>query len=258
VAAVARRHRVPLVVDNTLATPCLIRPIEHGADIVVHSASKFLGGHGQTIAGVIVDGGTFPWREVGGYNLINEPWSDYDDIVVSEAYPATAFATACRVFGLRDLGPGLSPMNAFLVLTGCETLPLRMERHCENARAVAAYLAQHPGVDWVSYPGLPGHSNYPLVQRYSPQGPGSIFTFALKGGEAAALRFISSLNLVSHLTNIGEVKSLAIHPATTTHRQLTDAEKRMACVGPETVRLSIGLEDAADIIADIEQALAQA
>lgn len=256
VAAVARRHGVPLVVDNTLATPWLVRPIEHGADIVVHSASKFLGGHGQTIAGLIVDAGTFPWGERGGYDLINAPWSDYDDIVVSEAYPETAFATACRLFGLRDLGPGLSPMNAFLVLTGIETLPLRMARHCENARAVAEHLARHPKVEWVSYPGLPGHPNHPLSQRYTPQGPGSIFTFALKAGEGAALGFIQGLKLVSHLTNIGEVKSLAIHPATTTHRQLTDPEKRLACVGPEAVRLSIGLEDAADIIADIDQALA--
>lgn len=258
IAAVARRYGVPLVVDNTLATPCLVRPIEHGADIVVHSASKFLGGHGQTIAGLVVDAGTFPWGQRGGYDLINAPWSDYDDIVISEAYPETAFATACRLFGLRDLGPGLSPMNAYLVLTGIETLPLRMARHCENATVVAAFLSRHPRVAWVSYPGLPDHPNHGLSRRYCPEGPGSIFTFALEDGEEAALRFIQSLKLVSHLTNIGEVKSLAIHPATTTHRQLTDAEKRAACVGPEAVRLSIGLEDVADIVADIEQALAAA
>jgi len=259
IAAVAHRHNLPLVIDNTLASPALIRPIEYGADIVVHSTSKFLGGSGQTIGGMICDAGRFDWASQGArYNLINEPWSDYDGLVVSERFPEIGFAVACRLFGLRDLGPGLSPMNAFLTLTGIETLPLRMERHCANARAVAAHLQAHPAVKWVSYPALPGQSGEALAARYCPQGPGSIFTFALKGGEPAALKFITSLDLISHLVNIGEIKSLAIHPATTTHRQLRDDEKAAACVGPETVRLSIGLESIDDLIADIDQALARA
>ncbi|MEA1831817.1 aminotransferase class I/II-fold pyridoxal phosphate-dependent enzyme [Methylobacterium durans] len=255
IAAVARRHGLPLVVDNTLASPALIRPIEHGADIVVHSTSKFLGGSGQTIGGVICDAGSFDWTKAGHYNLITEPWPDYDGLVVSERFPEISFAVACRLFGLRDLGPGLSPMNAFLTLTGIETLPLRMQRHCANARAVAAYLKDHPKVAWVSYPGLPGQAGEELAARYVPQGPGSIFTFSLKAGEPAALTFITSLELISHLVNIGEIKSLAIHPATTTHRQLSAEEKSAACVGPETVRLSVGLENVEDLIADIEQAL---
>ncbi|WP_430910416.1 O-acetylhomoserine aminocarboxypropyltransferase/cysteine synthase family protein [Methylobacterium sp. sgz302541] len=258
IAEVARRHGLPLVVDNTLASPALIRPIEYGADIVVHSTSKFLGGSGQTIGGVICDAGRFDWNRPGRYNLVNEPWPDYEGLVVTERFPEIAFAVACRLFGLRDLGPGLSPMNAFLTLTGIETLPLRMERHCANARAVAAYLKAHPAVAWVSYPGLPGQPGEEIANRYVPNGPGSIFTFALKGGEPAALRFITALELVSHLVNIGEIKSLAIHPATTTHRQLLPEEKAASLVGPETVRLSIGLENVEDIIADIEQALARA
>lgn len=255
VAAVARRHGLPLVVDNTLASPALIRPIEHGADIVVHSTSKFLGGSGQTIGGVICDAGSFDWVKAGGYDLINGPWPDYDGLVIPERFPETPFAVACRLFGLRDLGPGLSPMNAFLTLTGIETLPLRMARHCANAKAVAAFLKDHPKVAWVSYPGLPGQTGEANARRYTPDGPGSIFTVALKGGEPAALAFIAGLELVSHLVNIGEIKSLAIHPATTTHRQLPDSEKAAAFVGPETVRLSIGLENVEDLIADMAQAL---
>ncbi|TXM69004.1 aminotransferase class I/II-fold pyridoxal phosphate-dependent enzyme [Methylobacterium sp. WL120] len=257
IAAVARRHGLPLVVDNTLASPALIRPIEHGADIVVHSTSKFLGGSGQTIGGVICDAGRFDWAKTDHYNLITGEWPDYDGLVITERFPDNPFAVACRLFGLRDLGPGLSPMNAFLTLTGIETLPLRMARHCANARTVAAYLKDHPAVAWVSYPGLPGQPGEALARRYVPQGPGSIFTFALKGGEPAALKFITSLELISHLVNIGEIKSLAIHPATTTHRQLPKDEKEAACVGPDTVRLSIGLENVEDLVADIEQALAQ-
>lgn len=258
IAEVARRHGLPLVVDNTLASPALIRPIEHGADIVVHSTSKFLGGSGQTIGGVICDAGNFDWTRTDHYNLITGAWPDYDGLVITERFPDNPFAVACRLFGLRDLGPGLSPMNAFLTLTGIETLPLRMARHCANARVVAAYLKDHPAVAWVSYPGLPGQPGEALAARYVPQGPGAIFTFALKGGEPAALRFITSLELVSHLVNIGEIKSLAIHPATTTHRQLPMDEKAAACVGHDTVRLSIGLETVEDLIADIAQALDKA
>ncbi|KQP50778.1 MULTISPECIES: aminotransferase class I/II-fold pyridoxal phosphate-dependent enzyme [unclassified Methylobacterium] len=258
ISEVARRHNLPLVVDNTLASPALIRPIEYGADIVVHSTSKFLGGSGQTIGGIICDAGRFDWTATGGrYNLITEPWSDYDGLVITERFPEISFAVACRLFGLRDLGPGLSPMNAFLTLTGIETLPLRMARHCSNARTVAAHLKDHPAVEWVSYPALPGQPGESMAACYVPQGPGSIFTFALKGGEAAAKTFITSLELISHLVNIGEIKSLAIHPATTTHRQLGDADKAAAMVGPETVRLSIGLENVEDLIADIDQALAK-
>ncbi|KQP34044.1 O-acetylhomoserine aminocarboxypropyltransferase [Methylobacterium sp. Leaf469] len=258
IAEVARRHRLPLIVDNTLASPALIRPIEHGADIVMHSTSKFLGGSGQTIGGVICDAGTFDWKAAGDrYNLIAEPWEDYDGLVITERFPDFSFAVACRLFGLRELGPGLSPMNAFLTLTGIETLPLRMARHCANAKAVAGFLRDHPAVDWVSYPALPGQAGEALAAKYVPDGPGSIFTFALKGGEPAAVKFIMGLRLISHLVNIGEIKSLAIHPATTTHRQLLPHEKAAALVGPETVRLSIGLENAEDLIADIDQALAQ-
>ncbi|MEH3146182.1 MAG: aminotransferase class I/II-fold pyridoxal phosphate-dependent enzyme [Methylobacterium frigidaeris] len=257
VAAVARRHGLPLIVDNTLASPALIRPIEHGADIVVHSTSKFLSGSGTVIGGIICDAGRFDWKGSGRYNLINEPWPDYDGLVVSEKFPETSFATACRLFGLRDLGPGLSPMNAFLTLTGTETLPLRMERHCSNARAVAGFLRDHPKVAWVSYPSLPGQPGEAVADRYVPNGAGAIFTVALKGGERAALDFITGLDLISHLVNIGEIKSLAIHPATTTHRQLRDEEKAAAFVGPETVRLSIGLESIEDLIADVEQSLAK-
>jgi O-acetylhomoserine (thiol)-lyase len=255
IAAVAKRHGLPLVVDSTLASPALIRPIAYGADIVVHSTSKFLSGSGQTIGGVICDAGTFDWVRAGGYDLVTEPWPDYDGLVLTDAFPQAPFAAACRFFGMRDLGPGLSPMNAFLTLTGIETLPLRMERHCANARAVAAYLKDHPKVDWVSYPGLPGQPGEALARRYTPQGPGAIFTFALKGGEPAALAFIAALELISHLVNIGEIKSLALHPSSTTHRQLPESEKAAALVGPETVRLSIGLENVEDLIADIAQAL---
>ncbi|RVU20607.1 O-acetylhomoserine aminocarboxypropyltransferase/cysteine synthase family protein [Methylobacterium oryzihabitans] len=257
IAAVARRHGLPLVVDNTLASPALIRPIEHGADIVVHSTSKFLSGSGTVIGGIICDAGRFDWKGSGRYNLINEPWPDYDGLVVSEKFPETSFATACRLFGLRDLGPGLSPMNAFLTLTGTETLPLRMERHCSNARAVAGFLRDHPKVAWVSYPSLPGQPGEETANRYVPNGAGAIFTVALKGGQQAALDFITGLDLISHLVNIGEIKSLAIHPATTTHRQLRDEERAAAFVGPETVRLSIGLESVEDLIADVAQSLAK-
>ena len=255
IGAVARRHGLPLVVDSTLASPALIRPIEFGADIVVHSTSKFLSGSGQTIGGVICDAGIFDWAAAGGYDLISEPWAEYDGIVLTDAFPQAPFAAACRFFGLRDLGPGLSPMNAFLTLTGIETLPLRMERHCANARVVAAFLKDHPKVAWVSYPGLPGQPGEALAHRYTPQGPGSIFTVALRGGEPAALQFIAGLELISHLVNIGEIKSLAIHPATTTHLQLSPAERAAALVGPETVRLSIGIENEEDLIADIARAL---
>ena len=256
VAGVARRARVPLIVDNTLATPYLCRPFEHGADVVLHSATKFLGGHGNSLAGLIVDGGSFNWSQEGRYPMLSEPRPEYQGMVLHETFGNFAFAVACRVLGLRDLGPALSPFNAFLVLTGIETLPLRMQRHCENALAVAEFLSAHPAVSWVSYPGLKGDRYHTLAKKYVPKGAGAVFTFGLRGGYDAGVKLVSKVELFSHLANIGDTRSLIIHPASTTHRQLTDAQKIQAGAGPDTVRLSIGLEDAADIIADLDQALA--
>jgi O-acetylhomoserine (thiol)-lyase len=256
VAAIARRHKIPLVVDNTLATPYLCRPIEHGADVVVHSLTKFLGGHGNSIGGVIVDAGSFDWRATDKYPLLSEPRPEYAGMVLGETFGNFAFAIACRVLGLRDLGPALSPFNAFLILTGMETLPLRMAKHCENALAVATWLQKRPEVSWVSYAGLPGDKHHELANRYLPKGAGAVFTFGLKGGYEAGIALVSKVKLFSHLANVGDTRSLIIHPASTTHRQLTDAQKVAAGAGPDVVRLSVGIEDVADIIADLEQALA--
>jgi O-acetylhomoserine (thiol)-lyase len=256
VAAIARRAGVPLIVDNTLATPYLWRPIEHGADIVIHSATKFLGGHGNSIGGVIVDGGSFDWSRGGRYPMLSEPRPEYSGIILHETFGNFAFAIACRVLGLRDLGPALSPFNAFLILTGIETLPLRMQRHCDNALVVAEYLAGHERVAWVSYPGLKGDRYYELAQRYVPKGAGAVFTFGLKGGYEAGIKLVSDVKLFSHLANIGDTRSLIIHPASTTHRQLSNEQKTQAGAGPDVVRLSIGLGDPEDIIADLEQGLA--
>ena len=256
VAQVARSAGVPLIVDNTLATPYLCRPIEHGADIVVHSLTKFLGGHGNSIGGLIVDAGTFNWSRENRYPMLCEPRPEYNGVVLHETFGNFAFAIACRMLGLRDIGPALSPFNAFLILTGIETLPLRMQRHCDNALDVAQWLATHPKVAWVSYPGLPDDRYYKLARRYVPKGAGSVFTFGLKGGYDAGVKLVSSVKLFSHLANIGDTRSLIIHPASTTHRQLTDAQKVEAGAGPDVVRLSIGLEDKEDIIADLEQGLA--
>jgi O-acetylhomoserine (thiol)-lyase len=256
VANFARKAGVPLVVDNTLATPYLCKPIDYGADIVVHSLTKFLGGHGNSIGGMIVDAGTFNWSRDGRYPMLSEPRPEYQGIVLHETFGNFAFAIACRVLGLRDLGPALSPFNAFLILTGVETLPLRMQRHSDNAKAVAEWLAKHPKVDWVSYPGLPGDRYHALAQRYCPKGAGAVFTFGLKGGYEAGIKLVSNVKLFSHLANIGDTRSLIIHPASTTHRQLSDAQKAQAGAGTDVVRLSVGLEDKEDIIADLEQALA--
>ncbi len=255
---IARAHGLPLIVDNTLATPYLLRPIEHGADIVVHSLTKFIGGHGNSIGGILVDGGTFDWSKSGNYPMLSEPRPEYGGIVLHETFGNFAFAIAARVLGLRDFGPAISPFNAFLILTGLETLPLRMQRHCDNARNVAEYLSKHPKVAWVSYPGLPGDRNHTLQQKYSPLGAGAVFTFGLKGGYSAGVKFVEGLELFSHLANVGDTKSLVIHPASTTHRQLSDEQKTAAGAGPDTVRLSVGIEDVADIIADLDQALAKA
>jgi O-acetylhomoserine (thiol)-lyase len=256
VAKIAKSAGVPLIVDNTLATPYLCRPIEHGADIVVHSLTKFLGGHGNSIGGLIVDAGTFNWSREKRYPMLCEPRPEYHGIVLHETFGNFAFAIACRVLALRDIGPALSPFNAFLILTGIETLPLRMQRHCDNALAVAQWLVAHEKVAWVSYPGLRDDRYYKLAARYVPKGAGAVFTFGLKGGYDAGVSLVSNVKLFSHLANIGDTRSLIIHPASTTHRQLTDPQKIEAGAGPDVVRLSIGLEDKEDIIADLEQGLA--
>jgi len=256
VAAVAKEAGVPLIVDNTLATPYLIRPIEHGADIIVHSLTKFLGGHGNSIGGAIVDCGTFDWMKSGRYPILSEPSPSYHGVTFAETFGNFALAIAARVFSLRDLGPAISPFNAFLILTGIETLPLRMQRHCDNTLAVAEWLSKHDKIAWVNYAGLPGNKFHALAKRYSPHGAGAVFTFGLKGGYEDGVRLVSSVKLFSHLANIGDTRSLIIHPASTTHRQLSDEQRSRAGAGPDVVRLSIGLEDVGDIIADLDQALA--
>ncbi len=254
-AKIAHDAGVPLVIDNTLASPYLIRPIEWGADIVTHSATKFLGGHGNSMAGVIVDGGKFDWGS-GKFPTLSEPNPSYHGMRMWETFGDMAFAITTRVFGLRDLGPSLSPMNAFLVLTGTETLPLRMQRHCDNALTVAKWLKANPKVEWVNYAGLPDNPSYTLHQKYCPKGAGSVFTFGLKGGYEAGIKMVNNVKLFSHLANVGDTRSLIIHPASTTHRQLSDEDRAKAGAGNDVVRLSVGIEDAADIIADLEQALA--
>jgi len=258
IAAIARRACVPLIVDNTLATPYLCKPIEHGADIVVHSLTKFLGGHGNSMGGMIVDAGTFNWSREGRYPMLSEPRPEYHGVVMQETFGNFGFAMACRMLALRDMGPAMSPFNSFLILTGIETLPLRMQRHCDNAQAVAEWLAGHGKIAWVSYPGLRGDRYHNLARKYVPNGAGAVFTFGLTGGYEAGVKLVSSVALFSHLANIGDTRSLIIHPASTTHRQLTDAQKVQAGAGPEVVRLSIGLEDKEDLIADLEQGLAAA
>lgn len=257
-ARIAHDAGIPLIVDNTMASPYLLRPIEHGADIVVHSLTKFLGGHGNSMGGVIVDGGTFDWSASGKYPMLSQPRDEYGGVVLHETFGNFAFAIACRVLGLRDLGPAIAPMNAFLILTGIETLALRMQRHCDNALAVAKHLKAHPKVDWVQYSGLEDHPNHALMKQYSPKGSGSVFTFGVKGGYEAGVKFVEGLEIISHLANIGDTRTLVIHPASTTHRQLTDEQRTAAGAGNDVVRLSIGIENVGDIIADIDQALDKA
>ncbi len=258
IAEIAHRHGLPLIVDNTMASPYLMRPIEHGADIVVHSLTKFVAGHGNSMGGAIVDGGTFDWSKSGNYPMLSAPRPEYAGMVLHETFGNFAFAIACRVLGLRDFGPSISPFNAFLISTGLETLPLRMQRHCDNAQKVAEWLRNHPKVAWVSYPGLADDPNHALQQKYSPKGAGAVFTFGLKGGFDAGVRVVEGVEMFSHVANIGDTKSLIIHPASTTHRQLSDEQKAAAGAGPDVVRLSIGIEDVEDIVADLEQALAKA
>jgi O-acetylhomoserine (thiol)-lyase len=255
IAAIAKRHRIPFIVDNTMATPYLIKPFEHGADIIVHSATKFLGGHGNSVGGLIVDGGSFNFAGDDRYPMLSKPRPEYAGMVLGETFGNFGFAIACRVLGLRDLGPALSPFNAFLILNGIETLPLRMQRHSDNTLAVAEHLANHGKVSWVSYPGLRTDRYHNLAKQYCPKGAGAVFTFGLKGGYEAGVKLVSNLKLFSHLANIGDTRSLVIHPASTTHRQLTDEQKTQAGAGPEVVRLSIGLEDTEDLIDDLNQAL---
>lgn len=255
VAEVARKANVPFIVDNTLASPYLLKPIDHGADIVVHSLTKFLGGHGNSLGGIIVDAGTFDWTASGRYPILTEPRPEYHGIKMHETFGNFAFAIAVRVLALRDLGPTLSPFNAFMILTGIETLALRMQRHVDNTKVITEWLSQHPAVSWVSYASLPGDRHHNLARKYTPKGAGAVFTFGLKGGYEAGVSLVSNVKLFSHLANIGDTRSLIIHPASTTHSQLTDEQKTMAGAGPDVVRLSIGLEDKEDLIADLEQAL---
>ncbi|MFD1444246.1 homocysteine synthase [Thermoactinomyces vulgaris] len=254
VSKVAHDHGIPLIVDNTFASPYLCRPFEHGADIVVHSATKFIGGHGNSIGGVIVDSGKFDWTN-GKFPDFTEPDPSYHGVVYSEALGPLAYITKARVQLLRDTGAAISPFNAFLLLQGLETLHLRMERHSENSLEVAKYLEKHESVEWVNHPGLPNHRSYELAQKYLPKGQGAIFTFGIKGGLEAGKKFIESLELFSHLANVGDSKSLVIHPASTTHQQLTEEAQRSAGVTPDLVRLSVGIESVDDIIADLDQAL---
>jgi O-acetylhomoserine (thiol)-lyase len=255
-AVAAHRHGVPLIVDNTVATPILCRPFEHGADIVVHSLTKYIGGHGTSIGGIVVDSGKFPWAEhKARFPLLNTPDPSYHGVTYTEAFGPAAFIGRCRVVPLRNTGAALSPFNAFLILQGLETLALRMERHCENALKVAHYLQNHPQVAWVKYAGLPDHPEHELALRYTGGKPASILSFGIKGGQEAGARFIDALQLVVRLVNIGDAKSLACHPASTTHRQLNDAELERAGVPRDMVRLSIGIEHSDDILADLAQAL---
>ncbi len=256
VAGIAHENGIPLIVDNTFPSPYLCRPIEHGADIVVHSATKFIGGHGTSIGGVIVDGGRFDWKASGKFPGLTEPDPSYHGVVYTDAVGPIAYIIKARVQLLRDMGAALSPFNSFLLLQGLETLHLRMERHSSNAQAVAEYLERHEAVEWVNYPGLPSHPSYDLAQKYLPAGKGAILTFGIKGGVEAGKKIINSVKLFSHLANVGDSKSLIIHPASTTHQQLGEAEQAAAGVAPGMIRLSIGTEGIGDIIADLEQAIA--
>ncbi len=258
VAAIAHENGLPLIVDNTFGTPYLIRPIEFGADIIVHSATKFIGGHGTSIGGVIVDSGKFDWAGSGRFPGLTEPDPSYHGIrYVADIGPA-AYITKARVQLLRDTGAALSPFNAFLFLQGLETLSLRVERHVSNAKRIAEFLNSHPLVSWVNYPSLPGNKYYALAQKYLPKGAGSIFTFGIKGGVEAGRKFIDSLKIFSLLANVADAKSLVIHPASTTHAQLSEEDQIAAGVSPDMVRLSIGIEDVEDLIADLDQALHKA
>lgn len=256
IAAIAHKHGLPLVIDNTFGTPYLIRPIEHGADIVVHSATKFIGGHGTTLGGIIVDSGKFDWKASGKYPAIAEPNPSYHGVSFADAVGPAAFVTYIRAILLRDTGAAISPFNAFLLLQGVETLSLRLERHAENAKKVVDFLAKHPLVERVNHPSLPDHPDHALYEKYFPNGGASIFTFDIRGGQDEAHRFIDNLKVFSLLANVADVKSLVIHPATTTHSQLTEKELEEQDIHPNTIRLSIGTEHIDDIIEDLERGFA--
>ncbi|MEO0730833.1 MAG: aminotransferase class V-fold PLP-dependent enzyme, partial [Pseudomonadota bacterium] len=257
IGKIAKANGLPLIVDNTMASPYLCQPKQFGADIIIHSLTKFIGGQGNSIGGIIVDCGTFDWLGAKHrYKTLVEPNPSYNGMTLGETFGDFAFAIACRVMGLRDLGPAIAPMNAFLILQGVETLPLRMEKHCANALAVAKHLSGHSKVAWVNYAGLSDNPNNPIQSRICPRGAGAVFTFGLKGGFDAGVQFVEALQMFSHLANIGDTRSLVIHPASTTHKQLTDDERDAAGAGNDVVRLSIGIEDAGDIIDDLDQALA--
>jgi O-acetylhomoserine (thiol)-lyase len=255
IARVARKAGVPLIVDNTLASPYLCRPFDHGANIVVHSLTKFMGGHGNSMGGAIVDGGNFDWSKSGRFPLLSEPNDSYHGMRLHETFGNIAFAITCRVVSLRDLGPAIAPLNAFLILTGIETLSLRMQRHCDNALKVAQWLKEDARVAWVSYAGLTDDPHHALSQKYCPNGAGAVFTFGLKGGYEAGVKTVSQVKLLSHLANVGDTRSLIIHPASTTHSQLSPEQLKLAGAGPDVVRLSVGLEDVEDVIADLDQAM---
>ena len=258
-ANMAHAHGVPLIVDNTVATPALIKPIQYGADIVVNSLTKYMGGHGNSLGGVIIDSGQFPWDKYPEkFHMLNEPEASYHGVVYTEAMGPAAYIARARTVALRNTGSALSPMNAFLILQGMQTLPLRMQRHCENALAVAAYLKGHAKVDWVNFAGLPESPYYDLAKKYTDGKPSALLTFGIKGGYEAGVKFYDALEMFLRLVNIGDVKSLAAHPASTTHRQLEGAELEAAGVTPDMIRLCIGIEDIEDILADLEQALAAA
>lgn len=256
IAEIAHQHNIPLVIDNTFGTPYLIRPIEHGADIVIHSATKFLGGHGTTLGGIIVDSGKFDWKASGKFAPISDPNPSYHGISFADAVGSAAYVTYIRAILLRDTGAAISPFNAFLLLQGVETLSLRLERHAENTKKVVAYLANHPKVAKINHPSLPDHPQHALYTRYFPNGGASIFTFDIKGGQKEAHAFIDALEIFSLLANVADVKSLVIHPATTTHSQLTEAELTDQGIYQSTIRLSIGTEHVDDIIADLEKGFA--
>ena len=256
-ADLAHENGVPLIVDNTVATPALIKPIDWGADVVVNSLTKYMGGHGNSLGGVIVDGGEFPWtKHAKKFRMLTEPEASYHGVVYTEAFGGAAYIGRVRTVALRNTGSALSPMNAFMILQGMQTLPLRMERHCENALAVARYLQEHPRVAWVNYGGLPDSPYFELAQKYTNGKPSALMSFGIKGGYEAGVRFYDALNLFLRLVNIGDTKSLAAHPASTTHRQLSDEELATAGVTPDMIRLCIGIEHIDDIIADLDQALA--
>ena len=256
IAKVAHKASIPLMVDNTVPTPYLLRPIEYGADIVMHSMTKFIGGHGTTIGGILIDSGKFDWTN-GKFGGLSEPDPSYHGLTFTEHFGAAAYIAKARVQCLRDLGPALSPFSAFLLLQGLETLPLRMERHCANALGVAKFLSKHKKVAWVNYPGLPDHPSHVLAKKYLRGGFGALVGFGIKGGLSAGVKFINSVKLLSHLANIGDAKTLVIHPASTTHQQLTEDEQKATGVTADYIRLSVGIEHIDDIIADIDQALSQ-